>query len=289
MIKKFKNIYKLTRLETFTSFVIFLSILGAFMAGKDITPVKLFLIFMANLSSVSFAFMINDTEDADDDAMDPKKIHRNPVSAGILSKKDAYAASFVVAGISLILFALVNFSALGVGISLLVCGFFYSWKQVRFKGIAWADFLSHGYFLAAGILLSSYLSFKHFDIEIIPAFIGVGLFSMSGDLYNELRDYEVDRKSGLKNTVSILGIKITTILKNVMAATSVIILFVLFSIAYKRIYLPSLLIIPIVIIAVILYNRLKTKKSLLHFDNRLIYDPLLYSFSIILGISLYIN
>ena len=287
-MKKLYGVYKLSRIETIVSFVLFLTVLGAFISGQSINPLKLFLIFLANLLSVTFAFMINDAEDADDDAMDLKKKKRNPVSAGLLSKKDAYIASFSTAAAALLLYLFAGFSALGAGISLIICGFLYSWKEIRFKNIAWADFISHGFFLSAGILLASYLAFRHFSVEILPAFIGTWMFSMSGDLYNEIRDFAVDRKSKLKNTAHFLGMKKTVIMKNVLAVVSAVSIVILLALEFKRIYLPSLLIILVVLIAVLAYNRLKSKTPLLQFDNMLLYDPLLLSFSLVLMISIFV-
>ncbi len=45
--------------------------------------------------------MINDVEDAPDDALNPEKVHRNPVSAGLLTPRTARLISFIVALIAL--------------------------------------------------------------------------------------------------------------------------------------------------------------------------------------------
>jgi 4-hydroxybenzoate polyprenyltransferase len=42
---------------------------------------------LANWTAVGFAFMINDVEDADDDAMNPAKINRNPISCRMISPR----------------------------------------------------------------------------------------------------------------------------------------------------------------------------------------------------------
>lgn len=281
--------YKLTRIEGVFSYALFLTLLSAFVANAEVGVVKLLLVLTANVLGACFANMINDVEDAEDDSMDPKKAKRNPVSAGIITKKQAYLVTFIEAIIALTLYAFVGTSALGAGIAVIVTGFFYSWKPVRLKSVAWIDFISHQYFLASGLALASYFAFSHFDSGVILPLIGSGLVSSAGDLYNELRDFVVDKKAGLKNTAQLLGERSTSTLRIVFTILGALAIIAAVVIDYRQVYLPVLAIIPVVLLAVILYNRLKSKTSLLHFDNMLIYDPLLYSFSLVLAVSIFMK
>ena len=284
-----KGIYRLTRIEGVLSYALFLTLLSAFVVDAKVGIVKLLLVLVANVLGACFANMINDVEDAEDDSMDPKKAKRNPVSAGIITKEQAYLVTFIEAIIALALYAFVGTSALGAGIAVIATGFFYSWKPIRLKSVAWIDFISHQYFLASGLVLASYFAFSHFTPEVILPLVGSGFVSAAGDLYNELRDFVVDKKAGLKNTAQLLGERSTSILRIIFTVLGAVAIIAAVLVDYRYVYLPVLVIIPVVLIAVILYNRLKTKTSLLHFDNMLIYDPLLYSFSLVLAVSIFMK
>ena len=107
----------------------------------------------------------------------------------------------------------VNFQIFIFGLIITLIGYLYSAKPFRFKSRPLIDIISHGFFLAeAEILIFALLPGSQFDVKTLLIAIGVYLFSMGGDLYNELRDWIVDREVGLKNTASILGYNVTRIL-----------------------------------------------------------------------------
>ena len=91
MSDKLRGVIKLTRFKEYIWFVIVTTLIGAATAGGEFGW-ALIGALIANELSVGFAFMINDVEDADDDALNPAKINRNPVSAGILTKREANIA-----------------------------------------------------------------------------------------------------------------------------------------------------------------------------------------------------
>jgi 4-hydroxybenzoate polyprenyltransferase len=88
---------RLTRYKEYTFFVTITSLLGAATA-EGFFGWKLVGVLAANFLAVAFAFMINDIEDAPEDALDPAKAKRNPVSAAELSYTSARLATFSVAG-----------------------------------------------------------------------------------------------------------------------------------------------------------------------------------------------
>ena len=89
-------IFALTRFNEYVIFVIVTTLLGAMIQE---TPIdwRLLLVLVANWLAVGFAFMFNDIEDAEDDACDPAKANRNPVSARRISLHRAYLITFCVA------------------------------------------------------------------------------------------------------------------------------------------------------------------------------------------------
>ncbi|MFQ5493173.1 MAG: UbiA family prenyltransferase [Candidatus Dojkabacteria bacterium] len=288
-MKIISGTYKLTRFYEVWGIVSVLSLLGLLLTGAEISPTHAVTLLAANFLATTLAFMINDVEDSEDDAMDPKKSKRNPISAGIISKRYGYAASAVTALGALLLFATLRTEALIVGISLVVLGFLYSWKVTRLKGKTVIDILSHGYFLAAGILLASYLSVADkVSLPLLVLFAAVYLISIGGDLFNEIRDFEADRKANLKNTASFLGVGNSKLVQ--LLASSVgylMVVYVVFEI-FDRFNLPALVAGIILAILLFLYNYFFTDEDLLDFDNDLLYGPILFIVTLVLGVSIFV-
>jgi 4-hydroxybenzoate polyprenyltransferase len=164
---------------------------------------------------VGFAFMINDVEDADDDALNPAKINRNPVSAGILTKREANLASYATALIAAVIYALLSPAAFIVGVISLIVGWVYSWGPVRLKSKPIVDLLSHVMMLAGFQFLTGHFAFAN-QVGGPWFFPFLFLVSLSGygELYNELRDYEGDVRAGLKHTAVVIGHRAATYLMN---------------------------------------------------------------------------
>lgn len=279
------GIAKLTRYNAVWGFAILQTLLGALITENQVEPVKLLIVVIANSLAVTFAFMINDVEDAEDDAMDPKKQKRNPISAGLISKRTGYLASFVFALVSVIFFLVLNLEAALVGFAIIAIGFLYSWKKVRFKGMPILDMFTHAMFLAGGVVLAAFLSFSDINIKILLPFIAVSLFSMAGDLFNELRDFEVDQKSNLKNTASLLGYQRTLLLKNGLMAASIILIIVFAFQAFHLINTTALLIGLLGVMIVALVNVVFLKKRITDFDNSMLIDPFYVIINIVLAVS----
>jgi len=201
---------KLTRIGTIIYFFPHLVVLGILISRTYINLTTLLIIF-ADLLILLSAFVINDICDAEDDALDPSKINRNPISAGKISKLHAYIFLLILILISLVILIFTNFSIFIWGSLTLIIGLLYSIKSVRLKARPIIDITSHGFFLAMSQVISfSLVSGARFDLITVLSGFGVFTFSMGGDLLNEVRDWEVDRKVGLNNTASILGIKTST-------------------------------------------------------------------------------
>lgn len=199
------GLIRLTRYREYLWFVVVTTCLGA-IAAYGAVGWRLVIVLLANELAVGFAFMINDVEDAADDALDPAKAHRNPVSAGLLSRRAAYIASCAVAGLSAGLFVLLGREATGVGLACLVIAFLYSWRPVRLKAIPYVDLASHALMLAGLQFIASYVTFS---AALGPRFywpLAMALaISVYGELYNELRDLTGDLRAGVTHTASRLG------------------------------------------------------------------------------------
>ncbi len=202
------GLVKLTRWKEYIPFVVPLTLLGALLAAQPRNVAldwRLAAVTLANILAVAYAFMINDIEDAPDDARDPDRAARNPITMGEIGVRVGYAACRLVAAATLILYALGGTSALLIGGITLLLSHLYSWRPVRLKAWPVTDIVSHSLMLSGLLLLAGY-----FVYDMAPGIVwfvaaGVTLVSVYGQLYNQLRDYDMDKAAGLFNTAIILG------------------------------------------------------------------------------------
>ncbi len=203
--KKLKGLIKLTRFDEYVYFVVITTLLGAASAG-GVFDWRFFVIIPANWLAVGFAFMINDVEDAPDDALAQEKSRRNPISAGLIRPQTARIASFSVGGLSAVLFGLLGFWPLLFGLLSLILGYLYSYRGIRLKTIAFFDVLSHCLMLAGLQFLTGYFTYTdQFGPNWFWPFTFVIAISIYGELYNELRDLKGDREANLRHTAIVLG------------------------------------------------------------------------------------
>ncbi len=204
----FFGLVQLTRWKEYIPFVVPLTIVGALLAarpnGTDLDW-RLIAVTFANILAVAYAFMINDIEDAPDDARDPDRAARNPVTSGRVSIRMGYAACRLVALVTLVLYALGGWWVLVIGLGTLLLSHMYSWRPVRLKAWPVTDIVSHSLMLSGLLLLAGY--FIYHDSPGIVWFVAaaVTLVSVYGQLYNQLRDYDMDVAAGLNNTAIVLG------------------------------------------------------------------------------------
>lgn len=202
------GLIRLTRWKEYVPFVIPLTVLGALLAARpqnSLLDWRLIVVTLANILAVAYAFMINDIEDAPDDARDPARAARNPISTGEIGVRIGYAACRVVAAITLILYALGGPWAFVIGVATLLLSHLYSWRPVRLKAWPVTDILSHSLMLSGLLLLAGYFTYHTEPGLVWFVAAGVTLVSVYGQLYNQLRDFEMDKAAGLFNTAIVLG------------------------------------------------------------------------------------
>ncbi len=187
----------------------FVMILGI-IATKAPLNLQTILLIIANLFILISTFIVNDIVDADDDALDPAKVNRNAISAGRITKIEANVFLVLIISISLIILIFVGLSAFAFGGIIIIIGLFYSIKPIRLKSYPIIDVLSHAFFLgSAEIYIFTTIYGAQSDLITMLIAGGVFLVSAGGDLYNEYRDWEVDRQVGLQNSASFLGFELT--------------------------------------------------------------------------------
>jgi 4-hydroxybenzoate polyprenyltransferase len=209
MKQKLIAFYKLSRVKSIMEFYPIVMIIGVFVAKAPINMQTISLI-IANFFIILSSFVVNDIADADDDALDPAKINRNPISAGLISKFEANIFLALIILLALVTLILSGLSSFTFGAIILSVGLFYSLLPFRLKARPIIDVLSHSFFLGSAeiyIFTTVYGSIN--DISTIFVVLGVFIVSAAGDLHNEYRDWEVDRQVGLQNSASFLGIDLT--------------------------------------------------------------------------------
>lgn len=220
-----KGLIRLTRWKEYVPFVIPLTILGALLAARPnniLLDWRLVVVTAANILAVAYAFMINDIEDAPDDARDPDRAARNPITMGEIGIRFGYAACRAVAAVTLLLYALGGFWALIIGIATLLLSHLYSWRPVRLKAWPITDIVSHSLMLSGLLLLAGYFTYHHEPGIVWFVAAAVTLISVYGQLYNQLRDYDMDKAAGLYNTAIILGENNTRIAMYAAVALAVV-------------------------------------------------------------------
>ena len=203
--RQFSGVISLTRHKEYVIFVIVTTFLGARVSSAPVDW-RLLLVLVANWLAVGFSFMINDVEDAPDDALNPAKVNRNPVSAGHITPRVGYAASAVVALLAAVAYLFLGPIPFWLGIACLAIGLVYSWRLVRLKSIPVVDLISHGLLLAGLQFLCGYFTFApNGGGEWIAPFVFVVSISLYGELFNEVRDLDGDLKAGVTHTAAIIG------------------------------------------------------------------------------------
>lgn len=208
-IKKFfVAFYRLSRINVILKdYFPFLTIITIVGIGFKISLFDYALAIFVSLSVHCYSFIVNDCEDAEDDAMDEKKAKRNAISSGFITYRQGIMILQLTSIPALILvFAFQGIPAFLVILSAIVTGHLYSWKKVRYKSYPFIDLISHAYALGAFQVIY-FMLLKNADTGIIPVLIlvGVSLISMGGALFNQVRDFAVDVKSKLRNTAITIG------------------------------------------------------------------------------------
>ncbi|MFN8378729.1 MAG: UbiA prenyltransferase family protein [Anaerolineae bacterium] len=199
--------------------------LGALMAVQQegsLLDWRLVAVTLATFLVVAYAFIINDIEDAPDDALEESRRQRNPVSAGRVSLRVGYTALVVVALVTLGLYALAGTYAFVIGVITLIISHLYSWRKVRLKAWPVTDIVSHSLMLSGLLFLAGYFTYGIAPGLIWFVFLGVTLFSSYGQLYNQLRDFDVDKEAGLHNTAILLGERNAKVLMYTMATLAAV-------------------------------------------------------------------
>jgi len=244
---KMRGVIRLTRWREYVPFVIPVTTFGAILAAQPQNislDWRLAVTILANILAVGYAFMINDIEDAPDDAREANRAARNPVACGELTPRQGWIASLSVAALTLVLYALVGVWPFIIGSLTLALSHFYSWKPIRLKAWPVTDILSHSLMLSGLLFLAGYFAYGTAPGLVWLVALAATLISAYGQLYNQLRDYDMDKAAGLNNTAIIVGKRNARLLMY----SSVAMAFILFLYAiYKQVIPLWILSVPVLL------------------------------------------
>jgi 4-hydroxybenzoate polyprenyltransferase len=254
---KLRGVIRLTRWKEYVPFVIPVTLLGGLLAAEareTLPNWRLAVTILANMLVVAYAFMINDIEDAPDDAREAARAARNPVACGELTVREGWGASLVVAAITTILYLIAGVWPLIIGTGALLLSHFYSWKPVRLKAWPITDVLSHSLMLSGLLFLAGYFTYSAEPGLAWLVALALTLISSYGQLYNQIRDYDMDRAAGLHNTAIMIGKRGTQIL--MYTALTVAVALLLYAL-YRQVIPLWIALIPLLVAPVFYFVRPK--------------------------------
>ena len=219
---------RLSRWREHVPFTIPLTIIGGMLAIEPMeAPVdwRLFAVLAANVLAMSFAFMLNNIEDAPDDALDANKKRHNVISNGQLSRREGIILTSAILLLSLLLYAASGALTLVTGLAILALCYLYSAHPFRLKARPISDVLTHALMLSGLLITVGYFTYGSEPRDVWLVIGAASLFSAYGQFYNQVVDYEVDKEAGLKNTAVLLGKGPTSILGHCSIAAALVCMF----------------------------------------------------------------
>lgn len=203
---------RLTRWREHVPFTIPLTLVGSLLAieaSSGTVDWRVFAVIAANVLSMSFAFVINNIEDAPDDALDSSKRDRNVISNGTLSRRQGWHLAAAAFAIALALYALSGAWTLACGVVTLILCYLYSAHPFRLKARPLTDVVSHALMLSGLLMMTGYFAYDSDPQAAWLVIMAAILFSAYGQFYNQVDDYDMDKAAGLQNTVVLLGMPLT--------------------------------------------------------------------------------
>ncbi len=222
---KLAALLRLTRWREHVPFTIPLTVVGGLLAVEPAAAAvdwRLIMVLAGNALAMSFAFMINDIEDAPDDARDPAKRAHNVISSGLLSRREGQLATAAAGILAFLLFAAAGAYTLLLGAIMLALCYLYSAHPFRFKARPLTDVVSHALMLSGLIVATGFFAYDRAPGAVWLVIAAASLFSAYGQFYNQVADFNVDQQAGLRNTAALLGVGLTSLLGHASIALALV-------------------------------------------------------------------
>ena len=243
--------------------------------------VLLFIVFLiATFFYMSFTFAINNYYDANSDRANPRRMHKNALASGDISKKGAMIINILCIVIPLLILSWYKPVVVPLTILLIVWSALYSIPPIRIKGRPGVDVIWHFFGFLYIVLLGALIAGSLSELVWLMA-ISLGIFSCIGQLANHYEDFEYDKESGTKTFAVRFGLKATKQTIEVVLGIHLCIIILLF-VLYLSHYLITLLLVGgLMILGFLLLRPKKTG-----FPTRRSYE---FYLSTIVGGSVYIS
>jgi len=219
------------------SFIGFILGTTSFTFQALVLPFCVFLI--ATFFCMSFTFAINNYYDADSDRANPRRMHKNALASGDISKKGAMAVNILCVVIVLLILTWYNPMALLVAVLVFIWSATYSIPPIRIKGRPGLDVIWHFFGFLYIVLLGALIAGTLSQLTWLMA-ISLGVFSCIGQLGNHYTDFEYDKESGTQTFAVRFGLSTTKKTIEAVLAIHLIIILLLF-ILYSSHYLITVL------------------------------------------------
>jgi 4-hydroxybenzoate polyprenyltransferase len=240
---------------TAISFIGFILATKSFALQDIVLPFCVFLV--TTFFCISFIFAINNYYDADSDRENPRRMHKNALASGEISKKGAMFINILCIVITLLIISWYKPVLLYFAILLFVWSAMYSIPPIRIKGRPGIDVIWHFFGFLYIVLWGSLIAGSLSPLIWLMA-ISLGIFSCIGQLANHYDDFEYDKESGTNTFAVRYGLNTTKKTIEVVLGIHLIIILLLF-ILYSSHYLITLLfVIGLMILGFLL---LKPKKA----------------------------
>ena len=252
MFTQIEVLVRFTRIKAYSLTLFSIIPLIFIISPQDLFSPKTAVVFSANLFLTAFVYAFNDLEDSADDFNILEKRKRNPIANGDLTRTQGYLISALLLLIGLVLLLVISPLVFFLGLGLAFVGFLYSWKPVRFKSMLFIDLISHVICLGVLQFLITYLAFRSFDPFVIPFLMIIIPFSLMIEILFELRDFNIDKKTNVRNTIQRLerfDIKKLLFSSGIIAAIGFTIIFFTIPSDYKIVILTGSIFLAIVIIS----------------------------------------
>lgn len=197
-----RAVYDYSRLKDYWLAAPLTMLAGSLFSGGFAFSPLFIALMLFTLLSFAFGFSINDYFDAELDKAAKK--HRNPLSSGRMTKRQAAAVTSAFLAGSLTLLLIFPSAVALLGLAAIALFFFYS-CILRSKARPVLDVVHHA-FLFPPYALMGFMMFAPFQVKTIFLFTAIFLVSLIVQFIQEIHDYETDRKS-IKTTVTLLGRK----------------------------------------------------------------------------------
>lgn len=202
MKQTIKGYLQLIRFGEYAWLLVIPTILGILTAKGDFSW-RVIALMIANWLMVGFSFMINDIEDAPEDAFSEDNLRQNPVAGGMISLQGARIAALSTAVLSISLYLLMGLWPFIFGTAGILLGYLFSAHMLRLKMVAFFDMLTYGLVLSGLPFLSSYYAYSD---QLNDVWFWPFILVMASAVYDRLNK-EMTRipSSGLHDTAISLG------------------------------------------------------------------------------------